>query len=73
MNTTKATEKISASLHKLASSDKKIHNAYLLVHSDKYGYHLNLAEGKTESSSGQCRIDRRVHVLPSRPGGVPDR
>jgi D-alanyl-D-alanine carboxypeptidase len=65
MNTTKATEKISASLRKLASSDKKIHNAYLLVHSDKNGFHLNLAEGQTETSSGdlvQSHADQPVYM-----------
>jgi D-alanyl-D-alanine carboxypeptidase len=60
MNTTKATEKITASFRKLVSSDKKIHNAYLLVHSDRSGFHLDLGEGKTETSSSD--------VVQSHPG-----
>ena len=30
-------------------SDKKVKNAYLLVHSDKLNIHLNIAEGETEN------------------------
>ena len=29
--------------------DHKVHNAYLLVHSDKLGIHLNIAEGSTNN------------------------
>lgn len=32
---------------KVVQKDAKIHNAYLLVHSDKFGIHMNLAEGLT--------------------------
>lgn len=31
--------------------DKKLKNAFLLVHSDKFGYHLNLADGVGEKAS----------------------
>ena len=51
MNTTRATEQITARFQKLVHSDAKIHNAYLLVHSDKSSFHLNLAEGVTETGS----------------------
>ncbi len=34
----------------IVRSDKKIRNAYLLVHSDKLGLHLDIAEGKTGES-----------------------
>jgi D-alanyl-D-alanine carboxypeptidase len=53
MNTFRAAEKITASFGKLVSSDDRIHNAYLLVHSDRNGFHLNLAEGETETRSGE--------------------
>ena len=33
---------------KKVQKDSKIHNGYLLVHSDKLGLHLNLAEGLTQ-------------------------
>lgn len=52
MNTTKASEQITARFQKFARSDPKIHNAYLLVHSDRNGFHLNLAEGETETGPG---------------------
>ncbi|SHF90636.1 serine hydrolase domain-containing protein [Ornithinibacillus halophilus] len=32
---------------KMVQKDKEIHNAFLLVHSDKHGIHLNMAEGMT--------------------------
>lgn len=62
MTTTKAAEQITASFRKLASSDKKIHNAYLLVHSNRRNFHLNLAEGETETPSGSS-----VQSLPGQP------
>ena len=34
---------------KIVQKDRKIHNAYLLVHSEKLGIHLNMAEGTTGS------------------------
>ena len=39
--------KIESSFHKQVQKDKKVKNAYLLVHSEKLNIHLNLAEGKT--------------------------
>lgn len=51
--TTKASTQITSSFQKLVQSDKKIHNAYLLVHSDRSGFHLNLAAGETETDSGR--------------------
>jgi D-alanyl-D-alanine carboxypeptidase len=45
LNTTTAAEQISARFHKLVSSDPRIHNAHLLVHSERNGLHLNLAAG----------------------------
>jgi CubicO group peptidase (beta-lactamase class C family) len=39
--------KIEYQFRKLARSSKNVRNAYLLVHSDKLGIHLNVAEGKT--------------------------
>ncbi|MBE0408816.1 MAG: beta-lactamase family protein [Anaerolineales bacterium] len=50
--TTKTAEQISSHFRKLVSSDAKIRSAYLLVHSDRNGFHLNLAEGETETGSG---------------------
>ncbi|MFW6304964.1 MAG: serine hydrolase domain-containing protein [Candidatus Saliniplasma sp.] len=35
--------------------DSKINNAYLLVHSDKLGLHLNIAEGSTEDTPADSR------------------
>lgn len=57
MNTTRTAEKISASFQKLVSSDAKIHNAHLLVHSETNGLHLNLARGRNETSA-----DSAVHI-----------
>src|SRR5690554_4656469 len=34
---------------KIVQKDSKIHNAYLLVHSDKLDIHMNVAEGSTGS------------------------
>lgn len=34
---------------KIVQKDRKIHNAYLLIHSEKLGIHLNMAEGSTGS------------------------
>jgi D-alanyl-D-alanine carboxypeptidase len=38
---------IESSFRNQVRKDKKVRNAYLLVHSDKLGIHLNIAEGKT--------------------------
>ncbi|UCB42270.1 MAG: beta-lactamase family protein [Dehalococcoidales bacterium] len=45
-NTQKSIEKI---FRNTVQKDHKIHNAYLLVHSDKLGIHLNIAEGSTNN------------------------
>ena len=46
-------ENVQKSIEKLfrntVRKDHKIHNAYLLVHSDKLGIHLNIAEGATNN------------------------
>lgn len=34
---------------KIVQKNHKIHNAYLLIHSEKLGIHLNMAEGSTGS------------------------
>ena len=52
MNIIRAAEQITGRFRKLVNSDSKIHNAYLLVHSDRSNFHLNLAEGVTETGSG---------------------
>jgi D-alanyl-D-alanine carboxypeptidase len=62
MNTTKAAEQITSRFRKIALSDEKIHNAYLLVHSERSGFHLNLAEGETESGSGD-----KIQAHPGQP------
>ena len=41
--------KIETAFRKQVQNDKKVKNAYLLVHSDKLGIDLNLAEGKTSN------------------------
>ena len=47
MNNEKIASKIESTFRKKVQNDKKLHNAYLLVHSEKYGIHLNIAEGST--------------------------
>lgn len=54
LNAQRAAEKITASFQRLARSDTRIHNAYLLVHSDRNGFHLKLAEGETETEPGRA-------------------
>lgn len=39
--------KIESSFRKKVQKNKKVKNAYLLVHSDKLNIHINIAEGKT--------------------------
>jgi D-alanyl-D-alanine carboxypeptidase len=46
LSTEKAAEQITARFRKLAQSDRKIINAYLLVHTEDHGLHLNLAHGE---------------------------
>src|SRR6056297_1098539 len=40
-------EKIESKFRQQVQNDKKVKNAYLLVHSEKLGVHINIAEGKT--------------------------
>jgi D-alanyl-D-alanine carboxypeptidase len=40
-------EKIESHFRQQAEKDKKVKNAYLLVHSEKHGIHINMAVGKT--------------------------
>ncbi|MHB8134961.1 MAG: serine hydrolase domain-containing protein [Anaerolineaceae bacterium] len=47
IESTKTRQQITNLLEKLVSSDKKIFNAHLLVHSDRSQLHLNLAGGNT--------------------------
>ncbi|MCK5580551.1 MAG: beta-lactamase family protein [Candidatus Omnitrophica bacterium] len=50
MNTIENTqESIEKLFRNTVQKDRKIHNAYLLVHSDKLGIHLNIAEGSTNN------------------------
>jgi D-alanyl-D-alanine carboxypeptidase len=62
MNLERTAEQITAQFKKLVHSDPKIFNAYLLVHSDRSGLHLNLAEGETETAGGE-----RVPAHPGQP------
>jgi D-alanyl-D-alanine carboxypeptidase len=62
MDIEKATSRITDQFRKLAQSDAKIHNAYLLVHSDRSGLHLKLAEGVSETAAGE-----RVPAHPDQP------
>jgi len=49
MNKEKVQSLIAEYFTETVQKDPKIHNAYLLVHSDKLGIHLNIAEGSTGS------------------------
>ncbi len=40
--------KIDSQFRQTVNKDKKVKNAYLLVHSEKHGFHLNIAEGSTD-------------------------
>lgn len=40
--------KIESAFRQQVQNDKKVKNAYLLVHSEKSGIHLNIAEGETD-------------------------
>jgi D-alanyl-D-alanine carboxypeptidase len=46
-------EKIEAVFRQQVKNDKKVKNAYLLVHSEKLGININIAEGKT----GEVKAD----------------
>jgi D-alanyl-D-alanine carboxypeptidase len=39
--------KVKQQLEGMVNSDSRIHNAYLLIHSEKHNFHLNLARGQT--------------------------
>jgi D-alanyl-D-alanine carboxypeptidase len=65
MNPTEAAEQITTRLRKRVSSDPRIYNAYLLVHSDRSGFHVNLAEGETWNGLGskiQSHQDQPVYM-----------
>lgn len=47
MNKDELHSKMKNHFRKTVKKDEKIHNAYLLVHSEKHGIHLHLAEGET--------------------------
>jgi D-alanyl-D-alanine carboxypeptidase len=47
MNNANAQTLITDHFRKRVQKDPKIHNAYLLVHSEQRGIHLNVAEGST--------------------------
>jgi len=51
MDTTRTRQRITTLFEKLVSSDKKIHNAQLLVHSDINQLHLNLAGGNAKTTA----------------------
>ena len=48
MNATDIQSKIESSFRTQVQNDNKVRNAYLLVHSEKLGVDLNIAEGKTD-------------------------
>ncbi|MCP1309811.1 serine hydrolase domain-containing protein [Paenibacillus tyrfis] len=47
MNKQRAQLRMEEHFRKVVRNDRKIQNAYLLVHSEKLGIHLNIAEGST--------------------------
>jgi len=47
MNNVKAEQRITGHFRQRTQKDDKIHNACMLVHSDRHGIHLKLAEGTT--------------------------
>ena len=56
----KVSEKIESKFRKQAQQDKKVKNAYLLVHSGKLGIDINIAEGKTGEM--QAKPDQANHL-----------
>jgi D-alanyl-D-alanine carboxypeptidase len=58
----KILQKIESSFFTKVQSDKTVRNAYLLVHSEKLGIDLNLAEGETE---GQPANPQQPHYMAS--------
>jgi D-alanyl-D-alanine carboxypeptidase len=51
MDITRTNQRISDLFEKMVSSDKRIHNAHLLVHSDTNQLHLNLVGGNAQTIS----------------------
>lgn len=47
MNSKKISEQIEYSFRTVVRNDNKVRNAYLLVHSEKLGIDINIAEGNT--------------------------
>ncbi|MDD3723874.1 MAG: serine hydrolase, partial [Lutibacter sp.] len=60
MKKTDIKAKIEFSFREKVQKDKKVKNAYLLVHSEKYNIHLNIAEGKT--GNYQADINQPNHL-----------
>lgn len=55
MDKEKAQSLIKSHFQKKVRNDRRIHSAYLLVHSEKYGIHLNMAEGSNGSTPADVR------------------
>ncbi|HSV85409.1 MAG TPA: serine hydrolase domain-containing protein [Levilinea sp.] len=53
MDIEQVTHQITEQFGRLVQADAKIHNAYLLVHSDRSGLHLCLAQGESETAAGE--------------------
>ena len=60
MDRTAVEAKIEASFRKQARNDRKVRNAYLLVHSDRLGVDLRVAEGRTGPI--EANIRQPVHM-----------
>ncbi len=54
--------KIESQFRKTVNKDKKVKNAYLLVHTGKHGIQLNIAEGSTD---GQSAHPQQPHYMAS--------
>jgi len=54
--------KIISQFRQVVKKDKKLQNAYLLVHSDKSGIQLNIAEGRTD---GRAAHPQQPHYMAS--------
>jgi len=55
MKSERVADRIEKTFRKKVKKDSNIHNAYLLVHSDKLDVHMNIAEGKTGDMSADPR------------------
>lgn len=60
MNSTEAQARIETSFRNQARKDPKVRNAYLLVHSDRLGVDLRIAEGRTGDTPANIR--QAVHL-----------